>query len=301
MQYRILGKTGLKVSEIGYGAGDGFCDPQKITDTHAVELMHRAVDLGVNFFDTAASYGFGHSERRLGLAFKGMRDRVLIATKCISRTVGEGKDARIVRDWSAKGITQTIEESLKRLEIDYVDLLQFHSPQMEVLKSEKALTAVQKIKQSGKARFIGISSDMDAALYAISLGIFDTLQTTYSALDQKSMDRVLPAAHENQMGIIIKTPTAQCVFLRGRKMPEEDWMQKTVSRAKYFDYLNDYDMDGPEIALRFALEPEMVSTVIPGTTSIDHLINNIKTSDGKRLDKKISERIKDTWKQVYRP
>jgi aryl-alcohol dehydrogenase-like predicted oxidoreductase len=301
MQYRTLGKTGLKVSEIGFGAGMGFSEPDVITDTQAVELVHKAVELGVNFFDTAASYGSGLSEQRLGMAIKGMRDRIFVATKCISRTLGQGKDARIVRDWTAEGITQTIEESLKRLETDYVDILQFHSPQMEVLESQESLTALEKVKQSGKARFIGISSDMDIALHAISLGLFETLQTTYSALDQKSTDRVIPEAHKKGMGIILKTPTAQCVFLRGATMPSEDWMQKTVSRASHFDYLNDYEMDGVEIALRFALDSPMVATAIPGTSKVRHLEKNAKVSDGKKLDPKISEIIKETWKQVYRP
>ncbi|MFH1760155.1 MAG: aldo/keto reductase [bacterium] len=299
MKYRTLGNTGISVSEIGFGAGGKFGMADKITDGKSADLVKLAIELGINFFDTASSYGFGLSEKRLGMALKGNRDKVYIATKCFSMTVGEGKEAEVIQDYTAKGITRSVEDSLRRLQTDYLDIIQLHSPPWKIIEqTDEPIRAIEDIKKSGKARFIGISKDGEKAVDALNMNVFDTLQIGYNVMNQSAMAEALPLAADKGVGIIIKTPAAQSVFLREAAKPPEDWMEKTWNKRNHYDFLNDYDMHGTEIALRFVLDSELVHTVIQATTSSGHLRNNIKASDGEKLDNAIINKITHAWRQT---
>ncbi len=161
---RPLGKTGLQVSVLGYGGAPiGFSEERN--DEAFIALLHRAIEAGINFFDTAANYRLG--ETLMGQALEGKRAEVIIATKCgrLQRPSGQGWDEW--EDWSEEAVVASIEASLRNLRTDYVDLAQLHSPPRWALERGEALRGLQRAQQAGKVRHIGLSADGPDALFAV--------------------------------------------------------------------------------------------------------------------------------------
>lgn len=252
MRYRQMGKTGLNVSVIGFGA---IKLPQVDAQT-AVEVIRKAIELGINFIDTAR--GYGDSERKVGMAIKGMRENVIIATKTAART--------------ADGAMRELETSLKELDTDYIDLYQLHSVSdqetyEQVMQRGGAYDALVKAKEEGIVRHIGITMHraLSTMKQAIASECFETIMLAYSPLDQEYVgSEIIPMAHERGMGIIIMKP------LSGGQLR---------SRA------NPLPTDPPERdevvfeSLRFIISNEMVSTVIPGMTCVREVIENAWVGD----------------------
>ncbi len=268
---RALGRTGLTVSALGYGgASIGFADPARVPAFGP--LLEHALDLGITFFDTAPDYR--HSETLLGQALSAHRDRVVLATKCgRSQTVqGTGWDAH--EDWSEAGVIATVEASLRRLNTEYLDLVQLHSPPDWVLEDGAALRGLQRLQAAGRVRHIGISADDDTARRAVALGVFATLQISYSLLQQEAGRDILPAAAAAGMGVIIKQPLANGIPLLRERPGHPDWAAKW-DVAQRLDWPS-LAPDGDRLAftLRWVLANPLVSTVIVGTTEPAHLTAN---------------------------
>ena len=222
MKYRRLRSTGLQVSEIGFGAwgiggvANGAIAYGPTDDQESKRALRRAYHLGVNFYDTSGLYGYGHSERLIGEVLKDVRDRVIITTK-----VGF-LDADGAQDFSPKHIRQSLAASLKRLQTDYVDLYQLHSPPIDALgRDESILSALRSLEQEGSVRAIGISvRSPDDGLVAINRFGLSCIQVNFNLVDQRALSNGLfDLCRKQGVGVIVRTPL--CFgLLTGRYSPE---------------------------------------------------------------------------------
>jgi len=299
MKYRRLGKTGLMVSAIGLGAG-GRIGAVETDEAAAGKQLNLALDLGINFIDTGSNYGMGRSERRIGRYLKHRRKDFFLATKCGSRLIergGEGVDVK--RDFSKEGIIGCVEESLRRLQTGYVDLIQLHTPPQEALAPDsETVNALKRLKARGLARHIGISADGPKALLAVESGVFDTVQLSYNIVSQEAEAEVLPALQKAGMGVIVKEPAANAFYL-GRPRPGEDYSYQMPAweRAQHFRFLAGFTRPSAvDIALRFVLDHPAVSTAIPATVNPGHLRDNARVPDLPRLDPGLLSKITDTYR-----
>lgn len=295
MQYRILGATGLRVSEIGFGAwgigGDakGAVAYGPTDDGESKKALRHAFDAGVNFFDTADFYGFGHSEEVLGAGLAAIRSHVIIATK-----VGM-LDAAGNQDFSTGHIRRSLEQSLKRLGTDYIDLYQLHSPPISLVESNgEILDCLKSLQREGKIRSIGISVRSPAeGLVAANLG-FQCLQVNFNLLDQRAAENGLfEICQKKNIGVIGRTPL--CFgFLTGQytsqnKFAESDHRNrwKPAQRDKwagaypmFLSALRDPGTQTPaQFALRFCLSFPAISSVIPGMLTAAHVDDNTPASN----------------------
>jgi aryl-alcohol dehydrogenase-like predicted oxidoreductase len=302
MQYRRLGKTGIEVSEIGYGGwgiGGGWGDQN---DEEALRALKRALDLGVTFFDTALGYGNGHSERLIGRAVADVRDRVVIATKIPPKTYRwpvlphEPVSETFPADW----VVECTEKSLKNLATDYIDVLHLHAwtpPYTEQLEWYEALT---RLKEQGKIRAFGVSAndwDPYGPAGLIQSGLTDSVQVVYNIFEQRPAEKLLPAALEHDVGIVVRVPFEEGL-LTGKMGPghvfdEGDWRAEWLTPERLEEagrrvealkpFLADDRPTLAALALKFCLSHPAVSTVIPGMRRIAHVEANCAVSDGRLL------------------
>ncbi len=223
MQYRTLGRTGLRVSDIGFGAmtigGEIF---GATDDQESLRAVHRAIDLGLNFIDTADAYGRGHSEELLAQVLKDRRDEVILATKGGNQfSVRQG-----LRNFDPDYITSALENSLKRLQIDTIDLYQLHNPSPEIMQRGEIFERLDRLKQDGKIRFYGVSLEKTQdGIVAIETGKPDTLQVVYNILHQDPQEALFPLAEKEQIGIVARVPLERGV-LSGRFQSREEFYQQ---------------------------------------------------------------------------
>ena len=294
MQYRTLGRTGLQVSDVGFGAmtigGEIF---GATDDQESLRALHRAVDMGMNFIDTADAYGRGHSEELLAQLLKTRRKEVILATKGGNQfTVRQG-----LRNFDPDYITSALEASLKRLQIDIIDLYQLHNPSPEVMKRGEIFDRLDRFKREGKIRFYGVSLEKTAdGIVAIETGTPDTLQVVYNILHQDPEEELFPLAQKENIGILARVPLERGV-LSGRfksvsEFTEKDWrkgvfpdegLAQTHAAVAKLQFLVKGDVPNlAHAALRFILSNPVVSTVIPGIRTVKQVEENLTVS-GKTL------------------
>jgi len=258
MQYRTLGRTGLRVSEVGVGGAQfgianymGRWDPYSDDAQRATTAtIHRALELGYNYFDTAPGYGNGHSEEMVGIALKGHRDQAVIATK-----VSAGQ-------WLPQAIRASVETSLRRLQIDVIDLIQFHGSwyhdeQVDIILEQGGLDTFERLRDEGKARYIGFTAEGPSAGVErlIATGRFDTMQVRYNIMyqhpsDWENNEGVIRQAEAQGMGIILMRPMTSGVFQRlmAQTFPEIDL--EAVGRLLLNYVLSDPYVDVALIGMR---------------------------------------------------
>ncbi|WP_335935529.1 aldo/keto reductase [Streptomyces sp. PTD5-9] len=303
MRYRALGRSGVSVSEIGYGAwGIGESSWVGATEDESVRALHRAIDLGVDFVDTAR--GYGESERIVGRVVRERAgDEVLVATKVPPRNrmwpAPEGVDP--AETFPGEHIRESLETSLRAGGLDCFDVLQFHVWSDDWIGRGDWLETIEALKQEGKIRLFGVSVNdhrPDTALALVRSDAVDTVQVIYNVFDQAPADELLPACAEHGVGVIVRVPLDEG-GLTGRitadtTFPEGDW------RRRYFRddrpaqverrvdaIVSDLGIAPDEIAeyaLRFVLSSPAVSTVIPGMRSVRNVERNTAVSDGVPLD-----------------
>ncbi len=278
MRYRRLGKTGIQVSAVGYGAsplGNEFGPADVEEGTRAV---HCAIDHGINFFDVSPYYGRTLAEERLGQALQGKRDRVVLATK-----VGRyGADLETGFDFSAQRVKRSIDESLGRLRTDSVDLLQAHDiefgDKQQIL--HETLPALEEIRQAGKTRFIGVTGYPLRLLREVAeTSCVDTILTycRYNLLDT-AMDQVLaPLVDSLRVGLINASP------LHMRMLTEKgppDWHPAPKRVGEYArraaEACRARGVDIAELAMQFAVARPKVSTTLVGMSKVRHVEQNIR-------------------------
>ncbi len=231
MEYRILGKSDLNVSTIGYGAwgigGEPFWKTEGEENSNS--SIEKAFDLGINFYDTAPVYGFGYSEELLGKALHSKRKEVIIATKCGLRWENEEIKA-IEKKASKESISEEIDLSLQRLRTDYIDLYQVHWPD-ENTPVEETMDTLLRIQKAGKVRYIGVSNySVEQMKDSLKYGQIVSLQPMYSMLERDIEKEILPVCIENNIGIICYSPLASGV-LTGKydeNTKFEDWRGQNI-------------------------------------------------------------------------
>ena len=268
MDYVALENTGLQVSRLGIGLAEiGETD---VEVSQVDRLLNAALDAGINFLDTAACYG--HSEELIGRTVAGRRVEFSLATKC--GHVAGGYEGQA---WSAQTIADSIDRSLARLQTDHVDLVQLHSCDLATLERGEVVEALLRAKQQGKTRLIGYSGDNAAARWAVASGHFETLQTSFSLVDQKARRDLFDAAEAAGLGIIVKRPIANGVW--GRDRSPSSYAHTYFKRARAMAAAGPITAapdDPVALALGFALAHPAVDTAIVGTLNPDHLGRNVE-------------------------
>jgi aryl-alcohol dehydrogenase-like predicted oxidoreductase len=289
METRQLGKTDMQVSVLGLGGVE--IDGAPLADVE--QLLGSALDAGINVIDTAECYG--NSEDLIGRALASRRGDYFLFTKC-GHAVGD--ELPDYPDWDPRLLTASIERSLRRLRTDHVDLLQLHGCSLDVLRKGDVIKVLEKARREGKTRYIGYSGDNEDARYAIHTGAFDTLQTSVNIADQQEIDFTIPAARERGMGIIAKRPIAEGVWLQ-KNLEKNDYAYPYWERLQTLKY--DFLESGPSTsiatALRFTLSTPGVDVAMLGTSSVEHLHQNIAMLSVGNLTQDEFDAIRALWEQ----
>lgn len=293
MRNRSFRKTGLQVSEVGFGAwAIGGTSYGPTDDRVSVQALKKAFDLGVNFFDTADTYGNGHSEELIGTTFGKIRKEVVIATKG-GWDFYHSKER--IKDMSGSYLKEALHKSLKRLQTDYVDLYQLHNPDLKTIQEGKIYKILEQFKREGKARFVGISiHEVEEAKEVILSGKVDAVQLVYNMIEQEMRPEILPLAREKGIAVIVREPLA-CGFLTGRYTKEsvfgekdhrKRWtreeLEEDLAKVEKVKFMADrYHISLAKAALKFVLSHNEISTVIPGGKTPEQVEENVHSvSDG---------------------
>jgi aryl-alcohol dehydrogenase-like predicted oxidoreductase len=289
MEMRQFGKTDMQVSMLGFGG----VEIERASLADVEQLLGSALDAGINVIDTAECYG--ESEDLIGRALASRRSDYFLFTKCGHAAGNELPD---LPDWDPRLLEASIERSLRRLRTDHVDLLQLHSCSLDVLRKGDVIKVLEKAKREGKTRYIGYSGDNEDARYAIHTGAFDTLQTSVNIADQQEIDFTIPAARERGMGIIAKRPIAEGVWLK-ETLKKSDYAYPYWERLQTlkYDFLESGSATSIATALRFTLSVPGVDVAILGTTSTEHMRQNIAMVSAGNLSSDEFNAIRALWEQ----
>ena len=312
MQFRDLGRTGIRVSAIGFGAwaiggASGASGTPlgwgRTSDDESLAAIRRARDLGITFFDTADSYGFGRSESLLGIVLSRKRNDVVIATKLgIVRTAA----GEMRKDFSKQHIFLAVDGSLKRLRTDYIDLYQAHNPTLEELRREEIHEAMEMLQDAGKIRSWGISvSTPEEGMEIVERGWAHTIQVLYNILNQAPARELFPAAQAKGYGIIARVPLASGLltgkFRTDSQFAADDVRQNFLTPRRLQEAIERVDeaksiiggaaKNLAEAALRFVLADEAVSSTIPGARNPRQVEMNVAAAEGS-LSPEIIEKLR---------
>ena len=301
MLYRDLGRTGIRASVIGFGgwAIGGPAEASgtpfgwgRTSDEESLAAIRRARDLGVTFFDTADSYGFGRSESLLGMVLSRTRQNAIVATKV---GVVRASDRDLKKDFSKQHIFHAVDGSLKRLRTDYIDLYQVHNPTIEDLNREEIQEAMEMLQDAGKIRSWGVSiTTPEEGIEIIRRGWGHALQVLFNILNQAPATELFPLAKEKGYGIIARVPLASGLltgkFRSDSVFPADDIRQNFLTPRRLQEALLRVDETKSivggvarslaEAALQFVLANDAVSTTIPGARNSRQVEMNIASVEG---------------------
>jgi aryl-alcohol dehydrogenase-like predicted oxidoreductase len=320
MQYRRLGKGGIKVSEIGFGAwGIGGTWWIGAQDAESLAALHAAIDAGVNFIDTALVYGDGHSEALVGQVIRARSERIYVATKVppLNQHWPALPGDRVPDTFPPSHIIECTEQSLRNLKLDCLDLQQLHVWRDEWTEDQGWLEALLKLKADGKVRAIGVSindHEPESALRLVESGLIDAVQVIYNIFDQSPARALFPACLAHDVGVL-----ARCPFDEGSltgtitpetTFPEGDWRneyfkgdhkaQVATHVAPLRQLLGAEARTLPELALRYCLAHPAVSTIIPGMRTQKHVQANCAWSDGRRLSEGLQKELaRHAWQRNF--
>lgn len=297
MKYRRFGRTGWRVSEIGYGMW-GMGGWSGSDDIESLASLQRAVELGCNFFDTAWAYGNGHSERLLGkLLRQNPGIKLYTATKIPPKNLKWPSRREFTLDdcYPPDHIQDYVHRSLKNMGVESIDLIQFHTWEDSWLQDDRWAKAIDVLRQQGDIQAVGISLNRWEpwnGVQTVRSGLVDAVQVIYNIFDQNPEDELFPACREMEVGVIARVPfdegTLTGTLTLDSKWPEGDWrntyfvpenLKASVERAEQLKPLIPEGMTMPEMALRFILTNPDVSTTIPGMRKRHHVEANLSASD----------------------
>ena len=323
MKYRTLGKTGLTVSELSLGTwqvggvwGTGF------DHDSAQKLLHAAYEEGVNFFDTADVYEAGESERAVGrfLTSVGDKDRLFVATKCgkqIEPFVNEGFSPEVLRGY--------VEDSLERLGVECIDLIQLHCPPTEVYYRPEIFGLFERLKEEGKIKHLGVSVEkVEEAVKAIQFDNVTTVQIIYNMFRRRPEDYFFDMAAEKNIGVIVRVPLASGL-LSGKMSAEStfnpgdhrhgnrngEWFDKgeTFSGVPFETGLAAVEelkelfggMNLAQVALKWILMNDQISVIIPGASKLQHIPSNMQAGDLADFSPEQMAAAHEIYEQKIRP
>jgi len=294
VRYRTLGSTGLKVSEIGFGAleigrdwaADVNADPRHPTEADAARVLNGLLDRGINFIDTAPAYWY--SEEFIGKAISHRRSEFILATK-----VGEHCDPNgSVYDYSAEATHRFIDTSLQRLRTDRIDLLQIHSASIEVLERGETLSAMQEAQRAGKVRHLGMTGGVAECTRALELGGYETVQFPYNLTNMSAEERLLPLAREKNAGVIIMRGLAGGKLTRKYTALQDESLRASING--YAEIAEELQADRPDplaaLAIAYVLQRPEVSSVILGTRRLEAVDENLAAA-GAYLPPELVEKV----------
>jgi aryl-alcohol dehydrogenase-like predicted oxidoreductase len=311
MQYRNFGKSGLKVSDVGYGAwGIGKAMWVGADDTESLRSLHAAREAGVNFFDTALVYGDGHSEQLIAHAFGKSRE-IVIASKVPPKDyvwdvkAGSPLDRTFPRDH----VFSCLHKTLQFLGREQIDIYQFHTWLDDWALEPQWQETVRELKSSGKVRLVGISIQNHQpanVLKALATGLIDSVQVIYNLFDQSPEDELFPYCEQHGIGVIVRVPFDEGA-LTGKLTPDSQFPEgdfrnmyfKANRKQEVWDAVQAIVRDTgialdqlPALALRFCLSPSAVSTVIPGMRNVSHVASNVAASDAGPLPPEMLQKLR---------
>jgi aryl-alcohol dehydrogenase-like predicted oxidoreductase len=311
MKYHTFGKTGWQVSEIGYGMW-GMAGWEGSDDDESRESLQRAADLGCNFYDTAWAYGSGHSERLLGELVRANSDkRLYTATKLPpkNRQWPSRREFSLDDCYPPAYIHAYVHKSLENLEVDQIDLIQFHTWEDAWLGDDRLGHALADLRSEGLVAATGISINRWEpwnGVKAVRSGLFDAVQVIYNIFDQNPEDELFPACDEMNVAVIARVPfdegSLTGTLTLDSRWPEGDWrnsyfvpenLRASVARADRLKPLVPDGMSMPEMALRFILNHPTVSTIIPGMRKLHHVESNLACSDSGPLPADLHARLRE--------
>jgi aryl-alcohol dehydrogenase-like predicted oxidoreductase len=314
MKHRVFGRLGWRVSEIGFGGwAIGGAGWGKQGDDESIRALHKALDLGCNFIDTAQGYGDGHSEQIIGRVLKERSgERIYVATK-IPPQSGAWPPAPydiIEERYPEAYIRERVETSLRNLQTDCLDLLQLHTWTRAWNWNPAALQVLRRLQMEGKLRGIGISTpeqDQNSLVDLMRGGWLDAVQVIYNIFEQEPAAEFLPAAREHNVGVIVRVAfdegaltgkfTAQTKFSAGEFRNNYfagDRLVRTVKRVeKIKAAIGTAELDVATAALKFALKPAAVSTVIPGMRNERQAELNCRVSDQPAMSDELEKKLRE--------
>ena len=333
MNYRTLGKTGLKISEVGYGTWQLANDPNCWVGAdlkESLKNLHKFSELGGNFIDTAWVYGYSDenperhpSEELIGKFLKesGKKDKMVIATKVAPKNWKwpAWKGIPISEVFPDDHIIKCVDDSLRSLGVDTIDLVQFHVWQDDFVDEDSWKETITKIIKSGKVKHWGISiNDYQPTncLKAVDTGLISTIQFIFNLFHQKPAEKLLPYAKEKNIGLIARVPLDEGglsgQFTENTQFDEGDFRSQyftkdrlkelAIRTEKLKSLLGDEAKTIPELDLRYILSFDEVSSVIPGMRKGNHVEANVSVSDGRQLSAKLMEQLKNhTWERNFYP
>jgi aryl-alcohol dehydrogenase-like predicted oxidoreductase len=320
MRYRRLGRTGLEVSELGYGAwGIGGSQWLGAEDDESLKALHAAIDEGLTFVDTALAYGRGHSEELVGQVVRERDETVHVATKVPPKNQRwpAPDDATADEAFPGEWVRRCTERSLRNLSLERIDVQQLHVWNDRWVGQGDWLEAVQALKEEGKIGAFGVSINDHQpanALALISTGVVDTVQVIYNVFDQSPEDELLDACREHDVGVIVRVPFDEGgltgTVTPDTEFPEGDFREhyfRDDRRQEVFDrteaITSDLGVQGDqlaEIVLRYVLSNDAVSTVIPGMRSVRNVQRNLAAADRGPLEPAQLEALKaHRWERNF--
>ena len=312
MLYRRFGRTGWSVGEVGYGMWGMGGQWDAVEDEESLRSLERAVELGVDFFDTAWAYGDGRSERLLGELVARHPERKLYAATKIppkNREWPSRRGSKLEDVFPPEYIREYAERSLQNLGVDRIDLMQFHVWEDAWAHDERWQEEAQSLKDEGLVGAWGLSLNRWEpwnGLKTLRTGLIDSVQVIYNIFDQAPEDQLFPLCEELEIAVIARVPfdegTLTGTLTRDSSWPEGDWrntyfvpenLHSSVEHADALKPLVPKGMTMPEMALRFILSNPAVSTVIPGMRKLRNVESNVAASDGEGLPADLLARLRE--------
>jgi len=320
MNYRTLGRTGWKVSEVSFGAWAIGGAWGHVSDEEALAALHKAVDSGVNFIDTADVYGDGRSERLIARLKKARNSEIIVATKA-----GRRLPRQVVEGYTRENLTSWIEDSLRNLSTDTLDLLQLHCPPTEVYYRPEVFTVLDDLAKAGKLRYYGVSVEkVEEALKAIEFPNVQTVQIIFNCFRQRPAELFFPQAKQKQVGILARVPLASGLltgkFRRDSTFVADDHRNFNRHGAAFDvgETFSGVDLDlgleaveqirallpagysMAQFALRWILMFDAVTCAIPGGKRPDQVADNCRASDLAPLPPETMAKIRSIYDKTIR-
>lgn len=321
MQYRELGRTGWRVSTVSFGAWAIGGTWGNVKDDESLAALHRALDLGVNFFDTADVYGDGHSEQLLAKLRKERSEKFYVATKA-----GRRAEPHVAGSYTKANLTAYVERSLKNLDVEALDLLQLHCPPNQVYYMPEVFDALDGLVKAGKLQYYGVSVEkVEEALKAIEYPNLQSVQIIFNIFRQRPLDLFFGEAMRRKVGILARLPLSSGM-LSGKMSREttfqaDDHRQFNRQGASFdrgetfsgFDYetglqaveelrpLVPEGMSMAQMAIRWILMSSAVTCVIPGAKRPAQVEENVQTADLPPLADEAMSQIRGVYERLVRP
>lgn len=307
LNQRTLGRSGIAVSEIGLGTwAMGGDEWGQVDDSESIGAIRRALDAGVNFIDTADVYGAGHSEELIARAVEGCpRDQYVLSSKAgFDIYSNPGTPGGSGQNFAPTYLRRALEQSLKRLKTDYIDVYHLHNPGLDVIRTGEALSVLVRAREQGKVRCVAVSvSTPDEGIECLKTGAVDALQLVYNLLNRSPERDLFPMAMQQNVGIIVRTPLAFGLltgkYKAGHVFPHGDfrsemapgWLDANVARVERVRFLASSTRTLSQAALAFVLTNTAVSVAIPGAKTVRNVEENLAAAKFAPLDQADLERL----------